>query len=112
MTASYNPDHVGVGRMLSSPMMQAAMLQVAERIRARAEVIAPVGNPYPGRHRDWHPGRYKASFRTRVQSHGGATRDRAEAIVYNDAPEALYVEYAGYGAEPYHVLARAAFGRL
>jgi hypothetical protein len=106
MTASYSPDHEGVGRMLRSPEMEAAMRQVADRIKARAEALAPVSDS------DEHPGRYKASFHVRSHARGGATNDRAEAVVYNDAPEALYVEFAGYGAEPYRVLRRAAFGRL
>jgi hypothetical protein len=39
---------------------------------------------------------------------GGATSDRVEAVVYNDAPEAVQVEYGHRGAEPYHTLLRAA----
>jgi hypothetical protein len=77
----------------------------AEEIKLRAEVIAPV---YAGRG-DKHSGRYKASFHVKSHLHGGATKDRAEAIVYNDAPEAIYVEFGHWGAEPEHILARAAF---
>jgi len=83
------------------------MVDVAEGIRARAIAIAPVGFS-----RDKHPGRYKASFHIRSHSRGGATRDRAEAIVYNDSEEALYVEYGHRGSEPYRILARAAFQRF
>jgi hypothetical protein len=105
--SDFKPDHAGVGRMLRSDFMERAMVDKAEGIRARAIAIAPVG-----RERDKHPGRYKASFHIRSHSRGGATRDRAEAVVYNDSPEALYVEYAHYGEEPYHTLARAAFERF
>jgi hypothetical protein len=108
VTARFNPDHAGVGEMLRADFMQNAMRMVADQILVRAEAIAPVGHP-PG---DKHPGRYKASFHVRVHARGGATHDRAEAVVYNDSPEALYVEYASYGQEPYRVLARAAFGRI
>jgi hypothetical protein len=106
MSSQFHPDSAGVGAMLRSDFMQEAMRTHAETIKQRAESIAPVAHT---RRKDYHPGRYRASFHVRVQERGGATHDRAEAIVYNDAPEAFYVEYAHYGEEPYHVLARAAF---
>jgi hypothetical protein len=106
MTATFRPDHRGVGEMLRAPFMQDVMLRHAEEIRTRAEVISPVDENGP------HPGRYKGSFHIRVSARGGATNDRAEAVVYNDSPEAIYVEYASWGAEPYRVLARAAFQRV
>jgi hypothetical protein len=107
VTARYEPSYTGVGEMLNSDFMVEAMRLRGEEIMLRAIAIAPVGHPP-----DEHPGRYRASFHVRVHSHGGATNDRAEAVVYNDAPEALYVEYAHWGAEPYRVLARAAFGGI
>lgn len=103
MTAEFRPDHAGVGEMLNSQMMQSAMLLVAEGIRTRAEATSPVDE------HSTHPGRYRASWHTRVHSHGGATYDRAEAVVYNDSPEAPFVEWGHWGLEPEHVLARAAF---
>lgn len=107
MTAEFYPDHIGVGKMLRADFMERAMLARAEGIKTRAEAIAPVGGAH-----DPHRGRYKASFHVRSHSRGGARNDRAEAVVYNDSPEALYVEFAHWGAEPYHVLAQAAFRRL
>ena len=106
MTATYNPDHRGIGELLRSEMMQRAMLQRADEIKARAEAIAPVDEKGP------HPGRYKASFHTKVRGRGGATNDRAEAVVWNDSPEAPFVEFAHWGSEPYRILARAAFERF
>jgi hypothetical protein len=106
MTTQYKPDHIGIGEMLRAPFMEGTMVIFAEGIKAYAEAISPIDEKGP------HPGRYKASFHVRHHSRGGATRDRAEAIVYNDAPEALYVEFAHYGQEPYHILARAAFQRF
>ncbi len=103
MTARYDPDHQGFGRFLRSPQMMAGMLAVGELIKAGAEAIAPVGGSD-----DPHRGRYKASFHVRARRRGGATRDRAEAIVWNDSPEAMWVEYGSYGDEPYHILLRAA----
>lgn len=108
MTSKFTPDHGGVGEMLRAPFMQDAMRMHAEAIKVRAEAIAPVGHPPDSP----YPGRYKASFHVRVRARGGATNDRAEAVVYNDSPEALYVEYANWGNEPYRVLAIAAFGGI
>ena len=106
MAVTYRPDHAGIGEMLRADFMEGTMVVYAEGIKAFAEAISPVDETGP------HPGRYKASFHIRHHNRGGATNDRAEAIVYNDAPEALYVEYGHHGREPYRVLARAAFQRF
>jgi len=105
---TFNPNHRGVGEMLRSDFMQAAMLEHAERIKAVAEATAPVGRPSE----DEHAGRYKASFHVRVHARGGATGDRAEAIVSNDSPEARWVEWGTRDTDGHHTLARAAFQRL
>lgn len=105
MTATFRPDHAGVGRMLRSDFMQAAMLDRAEAIKRRAEAIAPEGN----RETDPHSGRYRTSFHTRVHDRGGATNDRAEAVVFNDSPEGYWVEFGHRGREPYGTLRNAAF---
>lgn len=101
--SDYTPDHQGFGKFLNSDILKRAVEDVAHAIEAHAIAIAPVGPPT-----DPHAGRYKASFVVRSHSHGGAKKDRAEAIVSNVAPEALYVEYGSAGAEPYHTLLRAA----
>jgi hypothetical protein len=92
-----------MGKLLDSDEMRKALEFFANEIKARAEVIAPV-DTHSG-----HPGRYKDSFHVRSHLHGGEKHDRAEAVVYNDAPEAIYVEFAHWGAEPEHILARAAY---
>ena len=99
----YKRDSNGIGQMLNSDMMRRGMVVFADEIKIRAEVIAPIDFDSD------HPGRYKASFHVRSHLHGGATKDRAEAVCYNDAPEAIYVEFAHRGAEPEHIMARAAF---
>lgn len=55
---------------------------------------------------------YINSFGIRSHRNGGATHDRAEAILYNDAPSAIYVEFGHRGKEPFHIMKRAAFGPL
>ena len=105
MSARFRPDHRGVGEMLRSGMIEGACVLYAEGIKAYAEAISPVGSE---RDKDSVPGRYKASFHVRHHSRGGATNDRAEAVVYNDSPEAFYVEFAKWGSEPYRILTRAA----
>jgi len=92
--------------MLRSDFIEGTMVVFANGIKLRAEILAPVDEKGP------HPGRYKAGFKIRHHSHGGATKDRAEAFVYNDTPEAVFVEFARWGDEPYHTLANAAFQRF
>jgi hypothetical protein len=102
---SYNPDHYGMWHFLNSYGMQRVVRHYADKIKDRAEEIAPVGSPWEP---DEHTGRYKTSFSVEVHTLGGATNDRAEATVRNDSPEAIYVEYGHRGREPYHTLLRAA----
>lgn len=102
--SDYNPDHAGMAAFLESEFLMRVVEHAARQIMERAIVMAPVGSPLG----DEHAGRYKASFHIRTQRHGGATGDRVEAIVYNDSPEAKYVEYGHRGLEPYHTLLRAA----
>jgi hypothetical protein len=103
--SQYNADYTAVGAFLNSDMLLRVVETVAEEIKGIAIAMSPVGSLAEG---DEHPGLYIASWKTRSQLYGGATHDRAEAIVYNDSPDALYVEFGSYGREPYHVLLRAA----
>ena len=99
--------------MLNSFEMMEALRPFGEEIKLRAETIAPVyAGKYYGRnaYTRW-PGRYKASFHIRSRRHAGRMGDRAEVQVYNDSPEAFWVEYGNRGDEPYHILRRAAYGR-
>jgi hypothetical protein len=105
VTSSYNPDHTGVGAFLESDDLLRVVESVAELIRARAISMAPVGTMAE---QDDHPGLYISSFRTKSQRFSGATGDRVEAVVYNDAIDAVWVEFGHHGREPFHVLLRAA----
>lgn len=98
--ASFNASYRGIGEMIRSIEMEAEMVRRAEKIKARAEAIAPVGKPPD----DKHPGRYKASFHVSSTKRGGVHHDRAEATVTNDSPEAFYVEYGSKKTPRYHTL--------
>lgn len=99
----YTPDHAGMDEFLNSDILLRVVEDRARAIKTYAEATAPVGLV-----NDPHPGRYKASFTMRSHTHGGAKNDRAEAIVSNIAPEAIFVEFGTHGREPYHTLLRAA----
>jgi hypothetical protein len=101
----YTPNHAGMEEFLNSEMLLGLVERVAEVIKGRAITMSPVGTLAEG---DEHPGLYISSFKIRSHRFGGIHKDRAEAVVYNDAPDALWVEYGHYGREPYHVLTRAA----
>lgn len=101
----YKPNHRGIGEMLRSDFILRHLLERGVAIQTYGELIAPVGSPDEP---DEHSGRYKASFHMRHSTHGGATRDRAEVVVYNDAPEAVFVEWGlRSGQRPYHTVLRA-----
>lgn len=81
-------------------MMGEAMMILAGKVKARAEVIAPVGDEF-----DKHAGRYKDQFKTRLGMN--FRHNRVEAVVYNDSREALDVEKGNSNTEGQHVLMRA-----
>jgi hypothetical protein len=96
-----------MAEFLNSTMLEGVVVRVAERIRDRAIVLAPIGTVLEG---DTHPGEYISSFRVIHHRWGGIHYDRVEAVVSNHAEDAVYVEFGHYGREPYHVLRRAAEG--
>lgn len=79
----FNASYTGIGDLLKSPMIEAAMLVRAKKVEAVAEADAPVDL------KSGHPGRYKAGFSTS----SGVEGDRAFGRVSNSAPEAIDVEY-------------------
>ena len=91
----YVPDHHGLGEVLLSPEMYAALEAAGERAANFARANAPVGQPPD----DPHPGRYRASIRVeRATSFKGK---RAAVHVIADVPYAQRLE------TQYHVLSRA-----
>src|SRR5215469_2672518 len=85
---TYKSNSSGIGDMLNSEMMRRGMEAFAYEIKVRAEVLAAIEIYVPqelGYSRK-SSGRYRTSFNVRSHLDGGATRDRAEAIMYNDSP--------------------------
>lgn len=102
MAARFNASYEGIGEMLRSEYMQAAMRKRAENGLEYAVAVAPVDETGD------HPGRYKESFSVESGVREGKT-SRAFGRLVNSAPEAPYVEH-GNGTAKYqgdHVLARA-----
>jgi hypothetical protein len=98
----FRGSYAGIGEMLNSPMVAAALLKRAERVKGRCEDTAPVGDPAEP---DDHAGRYKAGFRVAIFPKRNGRRP--EAYVVNGTPDAFWVEYGHSGAEPYHTMHRA-----
>lgn len=99
---TFKANYEGIGEMLRSEGMQAAMRKRAERGLEYAVAISPVDETGD------HPGRYKASFEVEGGIREGKTA-RAVGRLINSSPEAPYVEH-GNGTAKYqgdHVLRRA-----
>lgn len=103
VAASFKMSKSGVGQLLRSAEMQAAMLQRAEKIKGVAESTSPVGAVG-----DPHPGEYKAAWGTTSTRRGGVRNDRATATVFNTAGHARFVEYGNEHYDGHHTLLRAA----
>lgn len=101
MASQFTLSYKGVGEMLRSEEMVAAMGALGEKVKERAETIAPVAKSGP------HPGRYKESFEVETTNRGGYEHDRARARIRNFAPEGLWVEVGSKHNRAHHVLKRA-----
>ena len=105
MGANYRLDYAAFNEhLLNAPFMVEEMRKRAERGKELAEAIAPVGPPPP---RDTHAGRYKESFSVEAGEHGGVHNDRAYAVLRNDSPESVIVEFGTENQDGRHVLGRA-----
>jgi hypothetical protein len=102
--ARFDSSYSGIGELLNSELILSVMEQIAGRARDRAVALAPVGGEG-----DPHPGRYKGGFRVEAHRHGGAKRDRAEAILRNGTPEAFYVEFGTSKQEAHHIVLRSMY---
>lgn len=95
----FDASFVGIAALLRSPMLGEALLKRAELVKARAEELAPVGDADT----DPHPGRYRNSFQTRLDSHRG----RVRAVILNTSPEAIRIEKGNSKIDAHNVLMRA-----
>lgn len=84
--------------VLNADFMEAHVVTLAEGAKAVAEAIAPEYAEGP------HPGRYKGAFKVKHGKNGGEHSDRAFAILYNDAPEALDAEFGTENNDAHHTL--------
>lgn len=96
MTARFRASYTGIGRMLRSEPMLAAMLARAEQVKARAEAIAPVDT-----------GEYARSFSVEGTRAGGAHHDRAVAAVRSDDPAAFAIEVGTEDTPAHRTLRKA-----
>lgn len=94
--ARFRGDYKGVGKILRSKQMQAAMESRADRVKARCVADAP---------RD--TGNYASSFRVATGVRTGG-KPRAESKVINGDPAAPYVEWGTSRTPRYRVMGRAA----
>ena len=108
MPSRYENDYSGVGEMLRSSFLRAAMRTRAEAIKAAAEAIAPVGDAESGWYTEGRtPGEYKSSFKvTSGIKTDGATR-RCYGRVRNTSGHALAVEYGFKNTPRYRTLGKS-----
>jgi hypothetical protein len=84
--------------VLNASWMVQEMRVRAEKAKAFAESIAPVGPDAP---------HYKDSFEVSARPLGGAHKDRAEAVLSNTSQVAVYVEFGNVHIDEHAVLRKA-----
>ena len=92
MANQFNADYRGIGELLKSPEMQAAMHAKAERVAEAARATAPVGDAIT----DKHPGEYRDGF----EVSSGTNRTRAYGRVENNVGHAAAVEFGNGRTQP------------
>ena len=97
----FNASYEGIGQMLKSPEMQAAMHALAEKVAARAEAIAPFDPHDPdGEH-------YKDAFEVSSGVRHGSKTERAYGRVTNTDKAAVFVEFGTKNNPRHRTLGRA-----
>jgi Bacteriophage HK97-gp10, putative tail-component len=98
---NFNASYRGLGELLVSPEMQAAMGELAKRGKAAAEALSPVGGEG-----DRHRGEYRAAWDVEVGVREEATR-RAYGRITNSKDYAASVEFGNGRMQGQYVLTRA-----
>lgn len=86
MASTFEPYYEGLGEVLDSFEMEAALVELMLPVKAAAEANTPLG---PG---DKKNGHIRDHYQIGSHRHGGAKGNRAEAWVYNDHPGAVGFE--------------------
>jgi hypothetical protein len=101
MAATFNASFKGIGEMLRADFMVAAMESKAEKVKTRAEQIAP----YDAESKDGT--HYRDAFHVEADARGGAHHDRAVGRVVNDDEAAFFIEYGNVHVDRHRTLGRA-----
>lgn len=99
--SAFNPSYAGLGELLVSPEMQAAMHEFAKKGKDAAVATSPVGPPS-----DPHRGEYRDAWETDSGIQDGPTR-RAYGEVSNPVDYAASIEFGNGRMEGQYVLTRA-----
>lgn len=99
--SGFNPSYKGLGELLVSPEMQAAMRQLAEKGKDAAVAISPVGPPS-----DPHRGAFKEAWEVDSGIREEPTR-RAFGRITNPLDYSASVEFGNRHMQGQYVLTRA-----
>ncbi len=98
--ANFKASYAGIGAMLRSKWMMGEMVRRADMVKTYAEQAAPVGEGSGA-------GGYKDSFKVVPVERGGSKHNRAAALVVNDDPAAVHVEYGTIAQPGDHTMLKA-----
>lgn len=96
---SFRPNNKGIGQILASQQMEAAMLDRTYQLKDRAVALAE-------EHR--RTGHYISSFSVSSTRRGGVKGDRAAGELRNDDPVSTLVEWGGQHMQAQRIMGRAA----
>lgn len=90
--ASFNANYRGIGQLLKSPEMAKAMHDIATGIKSRAVAFSPVDK-----------GGFKSSWKVESRKRP----DRVVAVVVNDDPAAVQIEFGTKDTPRHRALGKA-----
>lgn len=97
----FRPNRRGIGQMLNSAQMEAAMVARARGFVSEAQRLAV---------EHVQSGAYISSFEVTSRRDGGVNGDRAEAVARNTAGHAAAVEFGNSQVPAQRIMGRAAEG--